>query len=73
MIGRNPDGATRTVLGRRNSTGLMSPLMKITDQDILRILERVREYRYEITSGEIVLTPFEVDVIITSLEIAGGV
>ncbi len=47
--------------------------MKISDEDIMRILERLREYRNEITSGEMVLTPFEVDVIITGMEIAAGV
>ena len=47
--------------------------MKISDADILRILDRVREYRTEITEGSVILTPFEVDVIITALEIAGEV
>lgn len=47
--------------------------MNISDIDILRILERLREHRDEIVAGEITLTDFEVDVIITALEIAGGV
>lgn len=47
--------------------------MNISDADILRILERLREHRDEIISGELTLTDFEVDVIITGLEIAGGV
>lgn len=47
--------------------------MKISDADILRILDRMREHRIELVNGDIILTPFEVDVIITALEIAGGV
>lgn len=45
----------------------------IHDSDIVRVLERLREFRSEIIEGTMPLTDFEVDVIITGLEIAGGV
>lgn len=47
--------------------------MKISQEDILRVLDRVRVNRAEIVEGEFHLTDFEVDVVITALEIAGEV